>query len=127
MKNFESPNSSSFSFHYDQEAIAKKISALRNERGYSKARVIAKLQLNNIKVSPTNYTRYENGKLPIPSNVLLTLCQIYRISPNKMVGFYDNLYLYQKQKFIYEHLFKASNSIAFSLKEFKMFLENEHF
>lgn len=44
-----------------------------------------------------------------------------------MVGFCDNLYLYQKQKLIYERLFKASNSIAFSLKEFKMFLENEHF
>lgn len=35
MNNFESPNSSSFSFHYDQEAIAKKISILRSEHGYS--------------------------------------------------------------------------------------------
>ena len=57
---------------------------MREDRDLSQA-ALAKL----LNVSQSTYSRYENGKLDIPSQALIALSRYYRVSVDYLLGLDD--------------------------------------
>ena len=62
----------------------QRIRDLREDRDLSQA-ALAKL----LNVSQSTYSRYENGKLDIPSQALIALARYYKVSVDYLLGLDD--------------------------------------
>lgn len=69
-------------FEEYSDNIAKRLHELRIYRSYKQSEV-AKL----LNVSQRTYEAYEQGKRVLPLEKLLSLCELYRITPNELLGY----------------------------------------
>ena len=64
--------------------------AYRRIRGLREEHNLTQIQLaNHLHVSQTTYSRYETGKLDIPSEILIQLAKYYRVSTDYILGLSD--------------------------------------
>lgn len=59
----------------------QKLKDLRTERGLSQANIAVLL-----KTSQQHYGKYENGRIPLPIDHLITLCKFYNVSADWLLG-----------------------------------------
>ena len=64
--------------------LAQRIRDIREDNDLSQTEVATKLR-----TSQTVYSRYERGERALPVNYLYTLCEIYNISADYLLGLSD--------------------------------------
>ena len=72
----------------NKEDIAKRLKQLRTTIGLSQEFFVAKC-----KVSRTTYTDYEEGKTLINTITLYTICKVFNVSADWILGRDDNMFL----------------------------------
>ena len=65
--------------------IGKRLRYFRNQTGYSQSEIADKIGLSDGKT----YSQYETGYAAVKLDKLLKLCDIYRVSPNTLLGYED--------------------------------------
>jgi transcriptional regulator with XRE-family HTH domain len=65
--------------------FAKRLKALRSQRGYTRARYFAK----SLGIEENRYTRYERAEVEPSLTLLHKMCQTLSVSPNELMGFGD--------------------------------------
>lgn len=61
--------------------VTKSITKIRKEKGYTQAKIAKKLQ-----TTQQQYSKYEQGIQEIPVRHIITLCEIYNVTANKLLG-----------------------------------------
>lgn len=68
--------------------IGSNLRNLRTEQQFTQDQLVARLNLLNISISRSIYSRYETGELNIPVSVIVALHHIYNCSYDR---FFENL------------------------------------
>lgn len=117
--------------------VTKSITKIRKEKGYSQAQIA-----NILKTTQQQYSKYEKGVQEIPVRHIITLCEVYNITANKLLGI--DTYMSEneaKNKFLklneevedliqwavyQEHIsYDAGNILLDNLEEIKREIEEE--
>lgn len=61
--------------------IKKALQKIRKAKGYSQAQIAEKLE-----TTQQQYSKYETGMQEIPSRHIITLCELYQVSANYLLG-----------------------------------------
>lgn len=61
--------------------VTKSITKIRKEKGYSQIKIAEVLQ-----TTQQQYSKYEQGKQEIPVRHIITLCEFYKVTANKLLG-----------------------------------------
>lgn len=61
--------------------VIKSITKIRKAKGYSQAKIAEKLQ-----TTQQQYSKYEKGTQEIPVRHIITLCEFYNVTANKLLG-----------------------------------------
>lgn len=65
--------------------VYRRIRGLREERNLTQTQLA-----NHLHISQTTYSRYENGRLDIPSEILLQLADFYHVTTDYILGRSDS-------------------------------------
>lgn len=80
--------------------VKKSIAKIRKAKGYSQAQIAEKLQ-----TTQQQYSKYETGFQEIPVRHIITLCKIYEISADKLLGI-DTYMTESEEKNKFEKLYE---------------------